>query len=199
LDKYPEIKNVGDDPFRPGIVHRIDKEVSGLVVVAKTNDFFECLKKQFQKRTVKKGYVALVYGRVAKDEGTINFPIKRASSGHKMAAMPAVSRGEKNAAGKAAITEFAALKNFVNYALLKINIKTGRTHQIRAHMAAYGHPIVGDNLYGTAKTRKKNEKLGIDRIFLFADELAFDDLAGKRKEFKIAMPEELKDFLRKVK
>ncbi len=199
LKKYPKIEKVGEDPFRPGIAHRIDKEVSGLVVVAKTQDSFDSLKKQFQERTVRKQYTALVHGRIKKDEGVINFPIGRASAGHKMAALPATVKGSANLAGRRAVTEFMKIKEFINYTLIKVNIKTGRTHQIRAHMAAYGHPIVGDNLYGTKKTRRQNEKLGLDRIFLFANKLSFNNLAGERKEFEINMPEELEKFLEKVR
>ncbi len=199
LKKYPKIKKVGEDPSRPGIVHRIDKEVSGLVVVAKTQDSFDSLKKQFQERTVKKQYTALVYGRIKKDEDIINFPISRASTGHKMAALPATVKGNTNIAGRRAITEFIRTKEFINYTLVEVSIKTGRTHQIRVHMAAYGHPIVGDNLYNTKKTREQNKKLGLDRVFLFANKLSFNDLAGEMKEFKVSMPEELKVFLKKVK
>ncbi|MEI7513642.1 MAG: pseudouridine synthase, partial [bacterium] len=83
LEKYPEIKKVGDDPIRPGIVHRLDKLASGLMVVARTQKSFDNLKEQFQKRTVKKYYTALVYGQIAKDKDEINFPILRSSKGYK--------------------------------------------------------------------------------------------------------------------
>ncbi len=199
LKKYPKIKKVGEDPSRPGIVHRIDKEVSGLVVIAKTQDSFDNLKKQFKERTVNKQYTALVYGRIEKDEDIINFPISRAGAGHKMAALPATVKGGANIAGRRAITEFVKTKEFINYTLVEVSIKTGRTHQIRVHMAAYGHPIVGDNLYNTKKTREQNKKIGLDRVFLFANKLSFNDLAGEKQEFKINMPEELEKFLEKVK
>lgn len=197
--KYPEIKKIGEDPSRPGIVHRIDKEVSGLVVVPRTQESFDDLKKQFKERVVKKQYTALVYGKIEKEENTINFPIKRSETGHKMAALPLSMRGKQNTAGRRAVTELKLAKRFINYTLLKVSIKTGRTHQIRVHMAAFGHPIVGDNLYSTKKTRELNKKINLGRIFLYADELSFTDLGGERKTYKIDMPTELKNFMKKVK
>ncbi|KKR19770.1 MAG: Pseudouridine synthase [Parcubacteria group bacterium GW2011_GWE2_39_37] len=193
LKKYPKIKTVGDDEARPGIVHRLDKDVSGLLVVAKTQKFFEHLKNQFQDRTTDKRYTALVYGKVLKDEGQIKFLIERSATGHKMAAKPA------NQTGKTAISEFKVLERYINYTLLKVKIITGRTHQVRVHLSAYGTPIVGDNLYGTKLTKDKNKKLNTDRVFLVADELAFTDLAGEKKSFKIDLPGEFKDLLSRVK
>jgi len=206
LKKYPEIKKVGDDPNRPGIIHRLDKLASGLMVIAKTQKSFNNLKEQFQKRTIVKYYTALVHGKIEKDEDDINFPIERSSKGHKMAAKPSTIKGEKNEAGRNAYTEFEVIKKFINYTLLKVKIKTGRTHQIRVHMSAYGHPIVGDDLYGTKKTKAKNtrlqrklasgqEKLNLDRIFLVASELKFTDLNGKEKTFRIDLPDDLKNLL----
>jgi 23S rRNA pseudouridine1911/1915/1917 synthase len=199
MDKYPNIAKVGEDPYRPGIVHRLDKQVSGLLLIAKNNKCFESFKEQFQKRTIKKTYIGLVYGRVSKDEDLINFPIQRSAKGHKMAALPATVKGSANEAGRRAETEFIIKQKFINYTLLEIVIKTGRTHQIRVHMSAYGHPLVGDDLYGTRKTKIKNDKLGLGRIFLTASKLEFDDLQGKRRKFEIDLPEELSKFLEKIK
>jgi 23S rRNA pseudouridine1911/1915/1917 synthase len=210
VKKYPEIKNVGDDPSRPGIVHRLDMEVSGLMVIAKNQLSFENLKRQFKKREINKEYIALVYGKLQNDEGEINFPIKRASTGHKMAAMPIqavdllsrktpTSRDQGNIAGsfkaREALTTYKTLQKFVNYTLLKVKIKTGRTHQIRVHFFAYGNPLVGDPLYNTKKTRLKNEKLKLGRVFLMACHLAFKDLQGEKKDFKLELSEDLKKFL----
>ena len=157
VEDFPEIATVGDDPGRPGIVHRLDRLVSGLLVVARTQESFYNLKRQFQKRSIIKKYTALVYGQIEKPEDDINFPIERSSKGHKMAAKPTTVKGEKNDAGREAITDFIVIKRFINFTLLEVRIKTGRTHQIRVHMAAYGHPLVGDELYGTKKTKVKNE------------------------------------------
>ena len=208
--QYPSIKKIGDDPERPGIVHRLDKEVSGLMVVAKTQAAFADLKKQFQQRKVIKQYIALVYGKISVPSGIINFPIKRSAKGFKMAALPITNKKQTNLAGRPAgqspalagrqaLTEFAVVGNFINYTLLKIKIKTGRTHQIRVHLAAYGHPVVGDNIYSTAKTRIQNTKLGLNRIFLIADQLTFTDLANQKKNYKINLTQELKNVLNKIK
>lgn len=203
LQKYPYIKKVGEDPVRPGIVHRLDKDVSGLMVIAKTQNCFNSLKKQFQKRKIEKEYTSLVYGKIIKDEDVINFSIRRSKNGYKMAAVPFVvdSKDQPNCnfkPTKQAVTHFDVIKRFVNYTLLKIKNKTGRTHQIRVHLAAYNHPIVGDNLYGTKKTCEKNKKLNLQRIFLVADKLSFYDLMGKKQTFKINLPQELKNFLEKI-
>jgi len=199
LVAYPEIKKVGDDPYRPGIVHRLDKLASGLMVIARTQESFYSLKEQFQKRQIKKYYTALVYGAIAKDKDEINFPILRSSKGYKMAALPETVKGEKNIDGRNAISEFEVIKRYINYTLLKVRIKTGRTHQIRVHMSAYGHPLVGDDLYGTKKTKVKNKKVDLERIFLVADELEFKNLAGVDQKFKVGLPEELEVFLKKIK
>ena len=212
IKKYPNIKDVGDDPTRPGIVHRLDKEVSGLMVIAKNQASFDNLKKQFKKREINKEYIGLVYGNVSIEEGEINFPIKRAATGYKMAAMPIqnidllsrktpTSRDQGNIEGsfksRDALTTYKTIKKFVNYTLLSIKIKTGRTHQIRVHFFAYGHPLVGDPLYNTKKTRIKNEKLKLGRVFLMACHLSFKDLKNEKKDFKIDLSEDLKKFLPK--
>ena len=193
LQHYPKIKNVGDDKTRPGIVHRLDRDVSGLLLVAKTQPAFLQLKAQFQSRSIVKEYQALVYGALKQDYGSINFLLSRATSGGKMAARPL------SQTGKEALTEYEVVKHFINYTHLKLIIKTGRTHQIRAHLTAFGHPLVGDDLYGTKLTRQKNKKLNLGRIWLFASRLAFTDLAGKKQEFKLPMPVELKKVLKEVK
>lgn len=214
LEKYPKIKKVGDDPLRPGIVHRLDKEVSGLMVIAKNQASFENLKNQFQTRQIIKEYTALVYGRINKDEGEINFPIKRASSGHKMAALPMMKNGliDKHSlsardrgtnmallTAREAITIFRVKQKLINYTLLQLRIKTGRTHQIRVHLSAYGHPLVGDDLYGTAKTRIKNKKIALNRIFLFSQKLSFKDKTGETQEFVIELEPELQALLKNLK
>jgi 23S rRNA pseudouridine1911/1915/1917 synthase len=202
IEKYPEIKRVGEEKNRPGIVHRLDKEASGLVAVARDQKFFLNLKDQFKKRKTEKEYTVLVYGRVDKEGDKISFPIKRAQDGYKMAAMPKTDRGKDNLnrlGVREAITEFKIAKRFINFTLLKVKIKTGRTHQIRVHMFAYGHPVVGDELYNTKKTREQNKKLNLGRIFLVADRLSFYDKDGEKQTFKINLPKELKEFLENIK
>jgi 23S rRNA pseudouridine1911/1915/1917 synthase len=193
IKHYPKIRKIGEDPSRPGIVHRLDKDVSGLVVVAKTQDSFDDLKKQFKKRLVTKCYEALVYGAGLPNEGEINFRLERSTKGYRMAAKP------QNQTGKIAITEFMIKKQFHNYTLLDVKIKTGRTHQIRAHLAAYNHPVVGDDLYGSSKNKLFNKKLGLNRVFLVATNLSFTDLAGQKQNFSINLPAELKNVLKILK
>ena len=195
IAKYPAIKTIGDDADRPGVVHRLDKDVSGLMVIAKTQDSFDNLKKQFQNRTIIKEYTALVHGKIQRDSSTINFPISRSSDGYKMAALPQTVKGEPSTTGCQAETEFRIITRLVNYTLLKVKIRTGRTHQIRVHLAAYDHPVVGDKIYGTSRTKKQDKKLGLNRVFLIADHLSFTDLAGEQKDFRVDLTEELKNLL----
>lgn len=193
LDQDPKIAKVGEDPSRPGIVHRIDKDVSGLVVLAKNQDSFDDLKNQFQKRTILKQYQALVYGEDLPEEGEIRFKLDRSAKGYRMAARP------ENQEGKRAITNFTIIHHYFNYTLVLVTIKTGRTHQIRAHFAAYNHPLVGDDLYGTTKDKLQNKKIKLGRVFLVATHLAFTDLAGKRQEFSIPLPKQLTEVLKNLK
>jgi len=212
INYYPKIKKVGDDSVRPGIVHRLDKEVSGLMVIAKNQKSVTALKEQFKSREIVKEYLALVYGQVANDEGLIDFPIKRSQTGHKMAALPRnteellIRHNPKNRdkgiiggffKARTALTEFSVVKRFVNYTLLQVKIKTGRTHQIRVHLFAYGHPLAGDNLYYTKKSALKNKKIALGRVFLVANHLAFTDLEGKPHKFSLALPPELLEKLPK--
>jgi len=195
VKKYPDIKNVGEDPARPGIVHRLDRDVSGLMVICKNQETYDNLKVQFQDRSIKKEYTALVYGKILKDEDEIDFPIKRATAGFKMAAVPKNFSHHNDDKIRHAITHLEVIKKMVNYTLIKLNIKTGRTHQIRVHLFAYGHPIVGDNLYCTRITKLKNLKNNLNRVFLASTELEFNDLKGERQKFQAPMPEVMVKYL----
>lgn len=189
LDKYPELKKIGDSPERPAIVHRLDKEVSGVMIVPKTQAAFDSFKKQFQEHTIIKKYAALVYGEINKDEVEINFPISRSKTkeGH-FAAHPQ----SQDLIGKKAVTRFNIIKRFKNYTLLEVQILTGRTHQIRVHLLAYGYPVVGDKLY----INRKIKPAKLDRIFLHAKYLSFVDLQGEKREFESELPKELSSFLK---
>lgn len=192
LKKYPDVKKVGDDPLRPGIVHRLDREVSGLIVIARTLDMFDHLKKQFKIKLAKKEYTALVYGAPQKDEGEISFNIARSeTSDYKMAAVP-----EHEDRGRKAVTRFELLEKIGNYSLLKLMPLTGRTHQIRVHLNAFGLPIVGDLVY---HPKKLKTKIKIDRIFLHAQKLGFEDLTGKWLEFESKLPPKLEEILKNLK
>ncbi len=218
-EKYPELKGVGEDSLRPGIVHRLDKEASGLMIIAKNNTAFEYFKDQFKNRKIKKEYLALVNGKLDRDEGIIDFPISRSSQGYKMAAIPNTIKNldklekldddqisnrakghlEALAKSRSAITEFWVIKKLINFTLVKVSIKTGRTHQIRVHFSAFGHPLLGDNLYGNKKSKLQNKKLNITRIFLMANHLNFIDPSGEQQDIIIDIDPDLKEILNKVK
>ena len=137
LNLYPTLKEVGE-PSRPGIVHRIDKETSGLLVVAKNNNILISLKDQFKKREVLKEYLAIVDGNT-KEKGIINAPMGRHPKDRKKRALIST--------GKEAITRYEKIINENGLSLLKVEIQTGRTHQIRVHLSSIGHPIYGDKVY----------------------------------------------------
>mgnify|MGYP001611486873 CR=1 FL=1 len=213
LSKYPEIKKVGDpsssalgglrraSPSRPGIVHRLDREASGLLVVAKNQKMFECLKKQFQDRTVEKEYLVLVYGKMDRQHDTIDFTIDRGKDG-KMVSRPKADllklKSLKSVQpGREALTEFTVEKEFGRFSFLRVKIHTGRTHQIRVHLFAYNHPVIGDNLYFNRNLIKKNETK-LNRLFLHAAKLCFTDLAGEKQCFESKLPEELEGYLTRL-
>ena len=190
VEKYPELKAVGEDPSRPGIVHRLDKETSGLMLVARNQQSFENLKKQFAERDVHKEYIALVHGKIRDDVGVIKFRIGRSKKGARMAGRP---EGQE---GREAITEYEVIKRFVNATLIKAKILTGRTHQIRAHFHAFGHPVVGDSLY---KIKGMKIRHAPPRLFLHAAKLGFTDLQGQYREFESPLPKELEEYLSKLR
>lgn len=213
LKRCPEIKKVvgfhppltpplaGWEFNRPGIVHRLDKEASGLLVIARTQKMFEHLKKQFQERTIGKEYLVLVYGKIDKECGVIDFQLDRSKSG-RMVARPKIK--EINLAtissvqqGKDARTEFDVEGVAGRFTLLRVKTRTGRTHQIRVHLFAYNHPVVGDTLYCNKKLIKKNQP-ELNRLFLHLAKLCFDDLDGRRLCFESELPDELKAFLKSI-
>ncbi|KKP59445.1 MAG: Pseudouridine synthase [Candidatus Magasanikbacteria bacterium GW2011_GWC2_34_16] len=196
--KYPEIKKIGDDPIRPGIVHRLDKDASGLLVVARTQKMFNHLKNQFKNHTIDKEYSVLVHGKVAREWSTINFRLARGQNQDRVVAVPLTKYGVNTEKGKEALTEFNIAKHFVNFTLLNINIHTGRMHQIRAHMLAYNHPVVGDPLYFQKKRKSKWDEV-CGRLFLHCTKLAFVDLDGKTQKFESPLPKELSEFLKLLK
>jgi 23S rRNA pseudouridine1911/1915/1917 synthase len=169
----------GEEAERPGIVHRLDKETSGLLVVARNDETHGALQAQVQRREVERIYLALAGGRLTSRTGTIDAPIGRASrQRHRMAVSGAASREAR--------THFEVLELLTAETYLEARLETGRTHQIRAHFAAIGHPLVGDATYGGER------KYGLGRQFLHAHRLVFDHpSSGKRISFRSELPPEL--------
>ncbi len=188
---YPEVVGVGDNLQRPGIVHRLDKDASGILVVAKNQEMFDNLKQQFKTRSVKKEYIVLVHGQFENDEGSIDFPIDRSKDG-KFVARPAKGNRDTAPSGKDAYTEWQVETRYLHYTLLKVRIHTGRTHQIRVHMYANAHPVVGDTLYMQRSFLRYNN---LPRLFLHAARLSFADKEGTIVSYEHPLPEELISFL----
>ncbi|MFA6474290.1 MAG: RluA family pseudouridine synthase [Patescibacteria group bacterium] len=186
--KYPEIQGVGEDPERPGIVHRLDRDVSGVMVVARTQMMFDHLKKQFQNHEVEKKYLALVHGVPGKPDGTISFPLGRSRrNAGRMASQPKPTDHTRDA-----VTHYAVKEQFTHLSLLEVTIETGRTNQIRAHLLAFGLPIVGDTVYAS---RWVKQKVAFDRPFLHSWKLGFADLSDVRHAFEAPLPPVLQDLL----
>jgi 23S rRNA pseudouridine1911/1915/1917 synthase len=179
VDELGEILGGGEDPERPGIVHRLDRGTSGLLVVARTDEAHAALQGQVQRREVERVYLALAGGRLASRTGTIDAPIGRAArQRHRMAVSGAASRQAR--------THFTVLELLAAETYLEARLETGRTHQIRAHFAAIDHPLVGDVTYGGA------EKYGLERQFLHAHRLAFTHpVTGEALAFSSEPPPDL--------
>lgn len=171
--------------FRPGIVHRIDKDTSGLLMVAKNDLAHQSLAEQLRNKTNKREYLALVYGQIKEDEGTIDAPLGRNPQDRKK---QAVVKG-----GRHAVTHFKVIKRYDNFTLVKCILETGRTHQIRVHMKYIGHPLVGDPLYGPRKVIGKNGQ------FLHAALLGFKHpRTGEEMVFEAPLPENFQKMLDKL-
>jgi 23S rRNA pseudouridine1911/1915/1917 synthase len=179
VDELGELLGGGAEPERPGIVHRLDKGTSGLLVVARSDEAHAALQAQVRRREVERVYLALARGRLGSRTGTIDAPIGRASRRrHRMAVSAAASRQAR--------THFEVLELLAAETYLEARLETGRTHQIRAHFAAIGHPLAGDATYGGER------KYGLERQFLHAHRLAFDHpVGGERLAFTSALPADL--------
>jgi 23S rRNA pseudouridine1911/1915/1917 synthase len=190
LHHSPRLKRIGAK-LRPGIVHRLDRDTSGVLVVAKNDSTFQELASQFKNHLVKKEYLALVYGKVKPKEGKIIAPIRRDYHNRKRMAI--------SVKGKEAETDYKVAKYFGNqFTLVRVFPKTGRTHQIRVHLNSIGYPIVGDKVYRPKQNFVDQAgKLGLTRQFLHAEKISFR-LNSKRLEFKAPLPPELKSVLTKL-
>ena len=198
VSKYPESKNVGEpmgDIERPGIVHRIDRETSGVLLLAKTKIGHKVLKEQFQKREIEKIYHLFVSGNLKDDRGTINLPIGRSVSNFKKRSAERGARGEK----REAVTYFQMLKRAEDGSVTFVEAKpkTGRTHQIRVHFKALHHPVVCDKLYGGRRSLGEGGcALGFNRLALHARAITFKTVNGRKVTIEAPYPE---DFQKAIK
>ena len=197
LHRFGALSGVGGE-LRPGIVHRLDKETSGLIVVAKNELAHRKLSAEFSGRKVKKTYVALVHGWLKNDKGTISSPISRD-------AIRRIRMTTRRIGGREAITKYVVERriesDFGKFTLLKVKIETGRTHQIRVHLASLGHPVVGDALYGAPREirGKSGPTISLPRNFLHSSELQFEHpRSGELLSFSSPIPGPLTEFLRRL-
>lgn len=197
LKTHPEIKNVGDPSassgqvnLRPGIVHRLDKDTSGIMIIAKNQPAFEYLKEQFAERRIKKTYICLLVGELKQKNGVIDLPIGRSKS-------PLRRLASLKARGKLrdAITEYKVLEKFPGYTLIEAYPKTGRTHQIRVHFKAIGHPVVCDKLY----SKTPECPYGLSRQFLHAYSLELNLPDGSHSRFEADLANDLEKALKELR
>ncbi len=184
--------------IRPGIVHRLDKQTSGLLVVAKGDMAHLALSKQFKAHSILREYVGLVHGSPADESGCVDEPIGRHVTERK-------KMSTRTRKGRHAVTHWKTERRFQNFTLLRFTLQTGRTHQIRVHMAEQGHPIAGDLVYGGKRTRlnhlptthpDRKALAGLDRFFLHAEQLGFEHpRSGARLRFSCPLPAELEAIL----
>ncbi len=172
-----------DGELRPGIVHRLDKDTSGIIIIAKNDNAHINLSNQIKDRQVKKIYIALVRGVIGEDEATIDMPIGRSTKDRKKMAVV------KN--GKSAVTHFKVIKRYPKYTLLEIKIDTGRTHQIRVHLAEIGHPVIGDVVYSNGKN-----DFGVEGQMLHAKSLEFKHpVTGEQMHLEAELPKYFTEIL----
>ncbi len=181
-----------DNDMRAGIVHRLDKDTSGIILIAKDYRSHDKLSLLFKERKIKKTYIALVLGRFKETTGLINIPISRSKKNRKMMDVSAIGRKSE--------TEFKVKKSFNSCSLLEVYPKTGRTHQIRVHFSHIGHPVIGDKIYGNKESGILAGEAGLKRHFLHASRITFiHPFSGGKIDIKDEIPEDLKSSLELIK
>ncbi len=187
LYQFKDIHVVGEEG-RPGIVHRLDKDTSGVMLVATTQDMYEFLKDAFAERKIKKEYIALVAGRVEKPHGFIETPIGRSKTDFRKYTV------KNPVEAKPSLTEWKVLEYLDGYTLLMVKLHTGRTHQIRVHFASIGHPLIGDPLYGNKSTKRDD----LNRQFLHAKRIEVQLPDKTWIEAESELPDDLKKVLKNL-
>lgn len=203
LKKYPSAKNVGEPMIfengtkilRPGIVHRIDKDTTGVLIIAKNKKAYEFLKEQFQSRKVHKVYQTFVYGNIKEDRGMIDRTIGRSPNDFRKWSAQRGARGEM----REAVTYFKVLSRKNNITFLEVMPKTGRTHQIRVHFTALNHPVVRDELYASRFFLKQKNQLGFKRLALHARELEIILPSGKLLKITAPYPKDFEEAMKKIR
>jgi 23S rRNA pseudouridine1911/1915/1917 synthase len=215
-ENHPEIEGVGEPMIisnkgaeqiidRPGIVHRLDRETSGVLIIAKNPESFDFFKNAFKNHQIQKTYNAIVWGHVKDDEGKINAPIGRSKSDFRKWSAQRGARGTLRPAetdykvlGRFEMDDFSSAKGHggtkEKFSFLELSPKTGRTHQIRVHMKYFNHPIICDTLYA----ENKPKVLGFDRVALHARKIAFVDPSGEEKSFEAPYPEDFLNIMGKI-
>jgi 23S rRNA pseudouridine1911/1915/1917 synthase len=189
----PDIKGIGAE-LRPGIVHRLDKDTSGIMIVAKNDYSLQELSYQFKVRKIIKKYIAIVHGVVKEDEGIIKLPIGRHKIDRKKMSVANLKNGLKHA--REAVTIWKVKKRFKDFSLLDIEIKTGRTHQIRVHCLSMRHPVAGDAVYTFRKLKEKENILNIKRQMLHSEYISFiHPFLKKRVSFKAELFDDMKQAI----
>lgn len=186
VGERPYLAGVGENPLRPGLVHRLDKETSGIMLIAKDQPTFEYFKNLFQTRQVHKEYLALVYGHPKEPKGTIDVPLGKLGT-----KQTTQLKGRRELVVREAVTDYATERTFKDYTLIRAMPKTGRTHQIRVHLKHIGCPIVGDKLYAS----KKALPPGLERLFLHAEKLTVTTPDGRGLTLEAGLPPSLQKVL----
>lgn len=193
IARCKELASIGA-PMRPGVVHRLDKETSGLIIIAKSDEAYYSLIRQFREREIEKQYIALLYGKLKEDRGEICSAIGRSVSDRK-------KMSTRTRKGKEAITRFDVVRRFTSATLAKVSILTGRTHQIRVHFASVGHPVLGDKTYGkkTEIRHGSSKIISFPRQMLHASSLKFrHPISGEILELNAPVPEDMETAVEKL-
>ena len=190
MARFDTLANIGG-PLRPGVVHRLDKDTSGAIVVALTDAAYYSLVEQFKERSTSRTYLALINGRLKESEGTVDTPIGRSPHDRK-------KMSTKASGGKDALTHWRVLREFPGASLLEVRLSTGRTHQIRVHMISIGHSVLGDRDYGRkTKVEYKSKVVKFPRQMLHAATLGFvHPVTGERMDFTAPVPEDMQNAIK---